>query len=77
MRVTIFVSLIWAAATSLLCAQTTYQQRQDLRFEDRIETLEEHQAALGEDVRNVKSALGDDEKHLRKDKRGRRTFESR
>ncbi|MGB8011965.1 MAG: hypothetical protein WCF68_10155 [Terriglobales bacterium] len=58
MRYSLLAWLLWLGASPLLCGQEiTFQQRQDLTFEQRIAKLEAERAALQEDMKAAKDDI--------------------
>ena len=59
MRFRSLVYILWLAGAALLCGQgTSFQQREELSYEQRVVLLEDQLAARSEDVKNVLSDVG-------------------
>ncbi len=53
MRFPLLIWIVWLAGTLSLCAQGSFQQREELSTEARVSELEQRLAARSEDVKNL------------------------
>jgi hypothetical protein len=65
MRISVFTSLFWLVGLPMLFAQgVTFQQREDLKYDDRISKLEIETARLKEETANAKSNVASLQKNI-------------